>query len=111
MCSFASADICRQAYVSDKFKMFSFLYQTLFYVIHSRKKYHANIYHLTRSKFYILLQQKSCANGGLEILSKYSCKQIAECKFYCANRKLVLITDLYKLERFDCGKNDEIFIS
>ena len=27
-----------------------------------------NIYHLTRSKFYIWLQQKSRANVGLEIL-------------------------------------------
>ena len=48
--------------------MFFFLYQTLFHVKHSRKKYYANIYHLTQSKFYILLQQKSCAKGGLEIL-------------------------------------------
>ena len=89
--------------------MFSFLYQTLFRVIHFRKKYYANIYHLTRSKLYILLQQKSCANIGLEILC--SCKQIAERKFYCVNIKLVIVTDLHIYKRSYCGKNGEIFIN
>ena len=89
--------------------MFSVLYQALFHVIHSRKKYYANIYHLTQSKFDISLQQKSCANLGLKILC--SCKQIAEYKFYCVNSKLVIVTDLDIYERSYCGKNREIFIS
>ena len=84
--------------------MFSFLYQTLFHVIHSRKKYIANTYHLTRSKFYILTQQKSCANVGDEILT-------AEYKFYCANSKLVIVTDLYIHETSYCGNDREIFVS
>ena len=81
----------------------------MFHVILFWKKYYANIYHLTRNKFYILLQQKSCANVGLAILC--SCKQIAECKFYYANSKLVRVTYLYIYERSYCGKNGEIFIS
>ena len=78
--------------------------------LYSLKKYYANIYHLTRSKFYILLLQKKLCKCGTQNLV-YSWKQTAECKFYCVNSKLVIVTDLYIYERYYRGKNGEIFIN
>ena len=64
---------------------------------------------LLEVSFIFYYSKKSCANVGLEIL--FSCKQITECKFYCANSKIVILTYLYIHERSYCGKNGEIFIS
>ena len=90
--------------------MFSFLYQILFHVIHSRKKYYANIYITYLEVSFIFTTAKKLFKWRTRNFV-YSCKQIAECKFFCANSKLVLVTDLYKYERSYCGKNGEIFIS
>ena len=109
MSSVAYADMCRQAYVSDKFKMFSFLDQTLFHVIHSRRKYYANIYDLEVS--FIFHHSKKVVQIWDSKFCVVACRLHAKCKFYYAESKLVIVSYLYIYEPSYCEKNGEIFIS
>ena len=99
MSSVACADMCRQAYVSEKFQMFSFLYQTLFHVIHSRIKYYANIYHLEVS--FIFYYSNKVVDSKFCVVA---CRLHAKCKFYYGNSKLVNVSYLYIYERSYCGR-------
>ena len=71
------------------------------------KKKKKNLYSIMNGQIESYKERKYPPLNNTQYMYNTDCR----CKFYCANNKLVIVTDLYIHERSYCRKNGEIFIS